>query len=88
MAGTIDIVLRCLTGMMACGDTLRFDPALPAEVKHLRFSIHYRSNRLDISLASDRMSVICRPGRAAPVTILVRGETRQLGPGESAEFLS
>lgn len=40
----------------------------------------------DISLASDRMSVICRPGRAAPVTLMVRDETRQLGPGESAEI--
>jgi trehalose/maltose hydrolase-like predicted phosphorylase/beta-phosphoglucomutase-like phosphatase (HAD superfamily) len=87
MAGTIDIVLRCLTGMLARGDMLRFDPALPAEVKQLRFSVHYRGNRLDISLASDRMSVICRPGRAAPVTVMVREEARQMRPGESAEFL-
>jgi len=86
MAGTIDIVLRGLTGMLARGDTLRFDPALPAEVKRLRFSVHYRGNRLDISLASNRMSVTCRPGRAAPVTVMVREETRQLGPGEAAEF--
>jgi len=55
MAGTIDIVLRCLTGMLARGDTLRFDPALPAEVKHLRFSVHYRGNRLNIRLAPERM---------------------------------
>jgi len=86
MAGTIDIVLRSLTGMLARRDTLIFDPALPAEVRQLRFSIHYRGNRLDISLACDRMSVICRPGHAAPVTVMVREETRQVGPGESAEF--
>jgi alpha,alpha-trehalase len=86
MAGTIDIVLRGLTGMLARGDTLRFDPALPAEVRQLRFSVHYRGNRLDISLVSNCMSVTCRPGRAAPVTVMVREETRQLGPGETAEF--
>jgi trehalose/maltose hydrolase-like predicted phosphorylase/beta-phosphoglucomutase-like phosphatase (HAD superfamily) len=86
MAGTIDIVLRCLTGMLARGDTLRFDPALPAEVRQLRFSVHYRGNRLYVILASDRMSVICRPGRAEPITVMVRGDTRQLGPGESTEF--
>ena len=86
MAGTIDIVLRCITGMLARGDTLRFDPKLPTEVKRLRFSLHYRGNRLEISLARHRMSVICRPGRTAPVTVKVREETRQLGPGESAEF--
>ncbi len=86
MAGTIDIVLRCLTGMLARADMLRFDPLLPAEVKQLRFSVHYRGNRLDISLAPDHMSVTCRPGRAAPVTVMVREETTTLGPGESAEF--
>ncbi len=86
MAGTIDIVLRCLTGMLARADMLRFDPMLPAEVKQLRFSVHYRGNRLDISLAPDHMSVACRPGRAAPVTVMVREETTRLGPGESAEF--
>jgi alpha,alpha-trehalase len=86
MAGTIDIVLRCLTGMLPRGDMLRFDPALPAEVKQLRFSVHYRGHRLDVSLASDRMSVICRPGHAAPVAVNVREETRRLGPGESTGF--
>ena len=47
MAGTVDIVLRCLTGMRARGDALQFDPALPPEVKQLRFSVHYRGHRVD-----------------------------------------
>jgi alpha,alpha-trehalase len=86
MAGTVDIVLRCLTGMLARSDTLRFDPALPTEVTQLRFSVHYRGNRLDISLAHASMSITCRPGRAEPFTVMVRDQARQLGPGESAEF--
>ena len=86
MAGTVDIVLRCLTGLLTRGDRLRFDPALPAEVRRLRFSIHYRGSRLDISVAPGLLSVACRPGRAAPVTVMVGEQTRQLGPGESAEF--
>jgi trehalose/maltose hydrolase-like predicted phosphorylase/beta-phosphoglucomutase-like phosphatase (HAD superfamily) len=86
MAGTVDIVLRGLTGMLARGDTLRFDPALPEQVRQLRFSVHYRGNRLDIRLVSDRMSVTCRPGREAPVTVTVREQTRQVTPGETAEF--
>ena len=48
MAGTVDIVLRCLTGMRALGPVLRFDPALPPEVKQLRFSVHYRGQRVDV----------------------------------------
>jgi trehalose/maltose hydrolase-like predicted phosphorylase len=86
MAGTVDIVLRCLTGLLARGSTLRFDPALPAEVRRLQFSIHYRGTRLDIGLAPGLMSVTCRPGPAAPVSVMVREDIRQLGPGETAEF--
>ena len=86
MAGTVDIVLRCLTGMRARGDTLRFDPALPPEVKQLRFSVHYRGHRVEIMLAEDHMSVSSRPGRASPIKIRVREETRELAPGTHAEF--
>jgi trehalose/maltose hydrolase-like predicted phosphorylase len=86
MAGTIDIVLRCFTGMRAQGGTLRFDPALPAEVKHIKFSVHYRDHRVEVSLAQDLMSVTSRPGNGSPIKILVRGETRELAPGTHADF--
>jgi trehalose/maltose hydrolase-like predicted phosphorylase/beta-phosphoglucomutase-like phosphatase (HAD superfamily) len=86
MAGTIDIVLRCFTGMRAQGGTLRFDPAMPAEVKHIRFSVHYRYHRIEVSLAQDLMSVTSRPGDAPPIKILVRGQTRELAPGMHADF--
>ena len=86
MAGTVDIVLRCLTGMRACGDTLRFDPVLPPEVKQLRFSVHYRGHRVEILLAEDHMSVSCRPGGTSPIRIRVGDEDRELAPGRETEF--
>jgi trehalose/maltose hydrolase-like predicted phosphorylase/beta-phosphoglucomutase-like phosphatase (HAD superfamily) len=86
MAGTLDIVLLCLTGMRAHGDTLRFDPALPPQVKHLRFSVHYRGHRVDIILTENHMSVSSRPGRAPPIKILLRDQTRELAPGMQAQF--
>src|SRR5919199_538853 len=57
MAGTVDVVLRCLTGMRARGEVLRFGPALPPEVKQLRFSVHFRGHRVDVTLAEDQMEV-------------------------------
>jgi len=86
MAGTLDIVLLCLTGMQAHGDTLRFDPALPPQVKHLRYSVHYRGHRVEIILTENHMSVSSRPGPAPPIKILLRDETRELAPGMQAEF--
>ncbi len=86
MAGTVDVVLRCLTGMRARGEVLRFDPALPPEIKQLRFSVHYRGHRVDVALAQDHMEVSSRPGGAQPIKLLVRDETIELSPGAQHEF--
>jgi trehalose/maltose hydrolase-like predicted phosphorylase/beta-phosphoglucomutase-like phosphatase (HAD superfamily) len=87
MAGTVDIVLRCLTGMRALGPVLRFDPALPTEVKQLRFSVHYRGQRVDVDLAEDRIRLSVRPGGTTPVNLLVQGQPVELAPGQERELL-
>jgi alpha,alpha-trehalase len=86
MAGTVDIVLRCLAGLRPRGEVLRFDPALPPQVKQVRFSVHYRGHRLDVTLAEDRLEVSSRPGPAQPVQILVRDQTVELACGASHQF--
>jgi trehalose/maltose hydrolase-like predicted phosphorylase/beta-phosphoglucomutase-like phosphatase (HAD superfamily) len=85
MAGTVDIVLRCLTGMRARGPVLRFEPALPPEVKHLKFSVHYRGHRIDVELAEDHMRLGSRPGPAQPIQVLVHDQTVELAPGQERE---
>jgi trehalose/maltose hydrolase-like predicted phosphorylase/beta-phosphoglucomutase-like phosphatase (HAD superfamily) len=87
MAGTVDIVLRCLAGMRARGPVLRFEPALPPEVKQLKFSVHYRSHRVDVELAEDHLRVGSRPGTAQPIQILVHDQTVELAPGQEREVL-
>jgi trehalose/maltose hydrolase-like predicted phosphorylase/beta-phosphoglucomutase-like phosphatase (HAD superfamily) len=86
MAGTVDLVLRCLTGMRARGPVLRFEPAMPPEVKQLSFSIHYRGHRIELAFSEDRVEVSSRPGPAAPITLLVRDKTVELHPGKSHTF--
>ena len=85
MAGTVDIVLRCLTGMRARGPVLRFEPALPPEVKQLNFSVHYRGHRIDVELAEDHMRLGSRPGPAQPIQVLVHDQTVELAPGQERE---
>ncbi len=86
MAGTVDLVLRCLTGLQARGPVLRFDPALPPQIKHLRFSIHYRGHRVELAFTEGQLEVSSRPGRAAPITVLVHNETVELRPGARHVF--
>ncbi|MDP9210249.1 MAG: glycoside hydrolase family 65 protein, partial [Actinomycetota bacterium] len=71
MAGTVDIVLRCLTGLRARGAVLQFEPALPPKVKQLKFSVHYRGHRIDVALAEDHVRLSSRPGAAQPIQVLV-----------------
>jgi trehalose/maltose hydrolase-like predicted phosphorylase/beta-phosphoglucomutase-like phosphatase (HAD superfamily) len=85
MAGTVDIVLRRLTGMRARGSVLRFEPALPPEVKQLQFSVHYRGHRIDVELAEDHMRLGSRPGPAQPIRVLVHDQTVELAPGQERE---
>ncbi|MFL5879344.1 MAG: HAD-IA family hydrolase [Actinomycetota bacterium] len=86
MAGTVDIVLRCLTGMRARGPVLRLEPALPTEVKQLKFSVHYRGQRIDVELAEDHVRLASRPGAAQPIQVLVQGRTVELSPGQAHEL--
>jgi trehalose/maltose hydrolase-like predicted phosphorylase/beta-phosphoglucomutase-like phosphatase (HAD superfamily) len=85
MAGTVDIVLRCLTGMRARGPVLRFEPALPTEVKQLKFSVHYRGHRIDVELAEDHLQLSSRPGPAQPITVQVHDQAVELAPGQERE---
>ena len=86
MAGTVDLVLRCLTGMRARGQVLLFDPAMPPEIKQLRFSVHYRGHRIELVFSEDCVEVTSRPGPAAPITVLVREQTVELHPGARHTF--
>jgi trehalose/maltose hydrolase-like predicted phosphorylase len=86
MAGTVDVVLRCMTGMRARGQVLAFDPAMPPQIKQLQFSVHYRRHRVELAFSEDRIEVSSRPGRAAPITILMRYDSVDLHPGERHTF--
>jgi trehalose/maltose hydrolase-like predicted phosphorylase len=86
MAGTVDLVLRCLTGMRARGQVLQFDPAMPPQIKQLRFSVHYRGHRIELVFSEDRLEVTARPGPAAPITVLVGEQSVELHPGARHTF--
>jgi trehalose/maltose hydrolase-like predicted phosphorylase len=91
MAGTVDLVQRCLTGMRPGGEVLRFDPVLlPPEIRSVSFSVHHQEHRVAITLADDYLSlgppgtlVRLRTGRwsLAPAG---DGRDRESGPGRLA----
>jgi HAD superfamily hydrolase (TIGR01509 family) len=81
MAGTIDILQRCYTGLDIRAGTLILDPALPDQIRRLHTNISYRGHHLDIRISADGISVASAPGQAASVPLKLAGRTLRLHPG-------
>lgn len=86
MAGTVDLVQRCYTGVETHNGILWFDPYLPDDLKEMRFSIQYQRHWLDIRLIRDRIFISARYHAAAPINIGFNQNIHELGPGETLEF--
>ncbi|MFC2041999.1 trehalose-phosphatase, partial [Chloroflexota bacterium] len=86
MAGTIDLIQRCYTGIETRLDRLQLNPYLPADLKEIRFDILYRKNWVNLIITPSRLNVSTRPDTAAPIKIGFRDEVMELKAGDSLEF--
>jgi alpha,alpha-trehalase len=86
MAGTVDLVQRCYTGLEARRDTLRFNPYLPAELKRVEFEVHYRNHWLTVEVTHRHLRVASRLEDVPPIKLVISGESRELAPGETVEY--
>ncbi|MGA2872832.1 MAG: HAD-IA family hydrolase [Candidatus Dormibacteria bacterium] len=85
MAGTLDLLQRCYTGLEVREDALWLNPALPDELERLRFALNYRDHWVDIDVDHHRLAVGAAAGQALPATLVLRGERRTLEPGQRIE---
>lgn len=86
MAGTVDIVYRCYTGLEVRGNTLRFNPCLPDELRRIRFRVRYRGQVLDVDVNHESLTIASEPLTASPVAVAYRDHSRELSPGQRCEF--
>ncbi|WP_334141633.1 beta-phosphoglucomutase family hydrolase [Rhabdothermincola sp.] len=82
MAGTIDLVQRCYTGLEIRDGVLRFNPRLPAELKSLSFPIHVRGHWLDVHVTPARLRIEARRSTAPALRIGVVDREATLAGGE------
>lgn len=86
MAGTVDIVQRCYTGLETRDDVLWLDPKLPDELVRLSFTIHYRGQSLGLDIFQDKMKVRARHSSARSIKIGFKEEVYELNSGEHKLF--
>jgi len=86
MAGTVDLIQRCYTGIEVGSGVLMFNPRLPDEVRSLKATIRYRHQVLDVTVTQDCLTVESHVMTAQPVTIAYRGHSREISPGQCFTF--
>lgn len=86
MAGTVDILQRCFTGLELRGSELRFHPVLPDELKHLSFRLRYRKHSLRIDVKPSELVVESDPSDAEAISIVTNYQRATLRPGEKVSL--
>jgi trehalose/maltose hydrolase-like predicted phosphorylase len=86
MAGTVDLIQRCHTGLEMREGVLWFDPRLPRELSGVRLRIRYRGHWLTLSITDAALTVSFDRGWSRAVRIGYRGEIHEMAQGETREF--
>lgn len=86
MAGTVDIVQRCYTGITMRDDVLWLDPMLPEELLRLSFTLHYRGQSLNFDIHRNQLKITARHSSANPIKIGYKDQVHELNAGENVSI--
>jgi alpha,alpha-trehalase len=83
MAGSLDLLQRCFSGLETRCDRLVLGPMWPETSGTLGFSIWYRGHRLHLRIRGRTADVTADPSDAAPIDVECRGRIQQLAAGST-----
>jgi trehalose/maltose hydrolase-like predicted phosphorylase len=86
MAGTVDMIQRCHTGLETREGVLWFDPVLPRELSRVSLRIRYRGHWLSVRVTDRHLAISFDRGGPGTVRIGVRGAVHQMEQGDTCEF--
>lgn len=82
MAGTVDLIHRCYTGLEFKKGCLYFNPKLPENVKRIKFRCRYRKHWLEIDLTENNLCLRSHGGWQDVIRIIVNEEEFKMIKGE------
>ena len=83
MAGSIDLLQRCFTGIETRADRLILNPMWPESLGALRMPIFYRGQRLYLTITGRNAEVSAEAAEHPAIEIECRGTVQTLMPGMS-----
>lgn len=85
MAGSVDLLQRCFTGLETRDDRLILSPLWPERLGPMEFAIVYRGQRLHLRIDGRSAIVASEAGKAQPIEVECRGHVQSLQPGRTIE---
>jgi alpha,alpha-trehalase len=86
MAGTVDLIQRCYTGIVTLADVLWFNPCIPDALTELEMCLRYRGHTLDVRVVPQRLEIRVRASNASPIRIGIGEDVREIAAGELTSF--
>jgi len=86
MAGAVDIVQRCFTGIEFRNNILYFNPDIPEELKSISMTIRYRENWLAVTCDRETLKIASERCAVGVIMIGFRDNVHILEPGNSLVF--
>ncbi len=85
MAGSVDLLQRCFTGLETRDDRLVLAPHWPEALGPIEFPFVYRGQRVHLRITGRTGVLTSESGNARAITVECRGRVQQLVPGHSIE---
>lgn len=88
MAGSVDLLQRCFTGVEFRADRIVLNPLWPEELGKLSFPLRYRGHRLYLQVSGREATISSDSEQANSIDIEYRGRVQALMPGQTIELSS
>jgi alpha,alpha-trehalase len=86
MAGTVDLMQRCFTGLETRSNRIILSPHWPEKLGVLAIPIHYRGLHLHLRVSGKGVIISVDPRDAAGIEVECHGQVVQLMPGTTVRF--
>ena len=86
MAGSVDLVQRCFTGLETRANRIVLSPHWPESLGELGFPIHYRGHHLYVRVSGRGAEVSVSPRDVPPIMIECHGRVERVAPGRTVRF--
>ncbi len=86
MAGTVDLLQRCYTGLELRDDVLWLNPRLPDGVRRLGLLVRYRTHTLELAITRTTLEVSAARCEMPSMKIGLRDQVHELRAGEQRTF--